>query len=170
MKNKNPPYSCPRCNYESLRKDCIETHLYAKKKPCPSVRSNIELTDEIKQHVVKNRIYIVPEDLLAQNVKKAKNKKHTISKALRIAVWDAYFGLDKGRSKCFCCETADIIQSDFECGHVIAEALGGKTDVDNLRPICITCNRGMLTKNLYEFKKQFEKSLGTPLPEADRHQ
>jgi 5-methylcytosine-specific restriction endonuclease McrA len=43
----------------------------------------------------------------------------------------------------------------FDCGHVIAEALGGKTTLENLRPICSKCNKSMRTTHMDEFKKQF---------------
>lgn len=46
----------------------------------------------------------------------------------------------------------------FECGHVVAEALGGQSTIENLRPICKDCNLSMGTKNLFEFKeKHFPK-------------
>jgi 5-methylcytosine-specific restriction endonuclease McrA len=95
-----------------------------------------------------------------------KKAKATISKALRVLVWITYNGEDKFNAKCYCCENATTTPFDFECGHVVAEVHGGQTDVDNLRPICSTCNRSMHTTNLYEFKKQFcfpEKTEPLPL-------
>jgi ribosomal protein S27E len=33
-------------------------------------------------------------------------------------------------------KTTDITQMSFNCGHIIAEANGGKLIVSNLKPIC----------------------------------
>jgi hypothetical protein len=35
----------------------MREHLYMKKKPCPKIINNIELTDEIKQFILDNRVY-----------------------------------------------------------------------------------------------------------------
>ena len=44
--------------------------------------------------------------------------------------------------------------NSFHCGHVISEADGGPTTVDNLRPVCATCNLSMRTQNMEKFKGQ----------------
>jgi len=54
-------YSCVRCGYETENKYSMNTHLYKKKKPCPTAVNNIELTDEIKKYILENRIYKIPE-------------------------------------------------------------------------------------------------------------
>ena len=66
-------------------------------------------------------------------------------------VWDRYIGLHFGSCKCFCCKTMTIYQIMFECGHVVAEKNGGLTNIDNLRPVCSTCNKSMGTKNMVDF-------------------
>ena len=43
--------------------------------------------------------------------------------------------------------------NSFHCGHVVAEADGGPTTVDNLRPVCATCNLSMRTQNMNTFKE-----------------
>lgn len=55
----NPAYKCPRCGYETRHKPSMYSHLYKKKKQCCSNISNIELTDEIKKHILDNRTYNV---------------------------------------------------------------------------------------------------------------
>lgn len=52
----NVPFECPRCNYTTLRKDHMKKHLN-KKKICPSVKGDIELTDEIQNIVLTKRIF-----------------------------------------------------------------------------------------------------------------
>ena len=51
-----------------------------------------------------------------------------------------------------CCGIHEIKMNSFHCGHVLAVVNGGKTSVDNLRPICAACNLSMGTENLEDFK------------------
>ena len=84
---------------------------------------------------------------------KPKYKKQNISKTLRISVWNKYFGEDVGKNKCMCCNITEITQLKFHCGHIIAERNGGDTSIDNLVPICESCNKSMGTQNLNTFKE-----------------
>jgi hypothetical protein len=86
---------------------------------------------------------------------KRRRKKKYIPKTLKRAVWDTHIGAEKGIAPCMCCERTMIQQIEFHCGHVIAEAEGGKTNVENLRPICAQCNLSMGKRNLYEFKAKY---------------
>jgi hypothetical protein len=97
----------------------------------------------------------------SKNQKKQKeNKKITgkkaIPKTIRNQVWRRFCGnhLD---AKCFCCDQALAYES-WEAGHVLSEAKGGKTNVENLRPICLPCNRSMGTKHMFEFIKEYQLS------------
>jgi hypothetical protein len=81
-----------------------------------------------------------------------KQKKKTIPKSLKIAVWNKYIGEDIGKTKCLCCNLTDITQLKFHTGNIIAEVNGGDINIDNLRPICETCNKSMGTKNMDGFK------------------
>ncbi len=78
--------------------------------------------------------------------------KVSIPKSLKIKVWDKNVGENVGKTKCLCCNITDITQLKFHCGHVIAEANGGLTELNNLVPICESCNKSMGTCNLEEFK------------------
>ncbi|ATZ80189.1 D5 family helicase-primase-endonuclease [Bodo saltans virus] len=82
-------------------------------------------------------------------------KKENIPKTLRIAVWNKYIGEYIGKTKCLCCDSSDITQLKFECGHIIPESKGGLTNINNLLPICNDCNKSMGTKNLHEFKLKY---------------
>jgi hypothetical protein len=88
-----------------------------------------------------------------EDKKDNKKKKQTISSTLKRLVWNTHIGEEIGKSKCLCCNTTDITQLSFHCGHVIAEAMGGETNVSNLRPICQNCNSSMGTKNMNDFMK-----------------
>lgn len=58
---KNPPYMCFCCGYETTNKSNMIHHFYKRKAPCPKTINNVELTEEIKQHILKNRVYIPPD-------------------------------------------------------------------------------------------------------------
>lgn len=89
------------------------------------------------------------------NKKKIKKTKETIPKAVRIKVWSEYIGDSIAEGKCFCCRNKTIYQHDFQCGHIQSEHNGGKVTVQNLRPICCTCNQSMGTKNMFRFMEQY---------------
>jgi hypothetical protein len=58
---KKKPYTCPRCGLETRLKGNMSRHLYALQKPCPASDNVIELTDEIKHHILENRVYHIPK-------------------------------------------------------------------------------------------------------------
>ncbi len=70
-------------------------------------------------------------------------KKKIIPKAIREQVWIKYVG-KQFEVKCPInwCENK-ISVFDFHVGHNIPESKGGKTDIENLRPICSRCNLSM---------------------------
>lgn len=104
-----------------------------------------ETLGEFKEKVLKiEKSSIIPE------------KKQSIPQGIRTLVWNTYNGVDCGQSKCFCCRTCLISQLDFQCGHVISENKGGKIEVDNLRPICKTCNGSMGTRNMFNYINEFK--------------
>lgn len=75
--------------------------------------------------------------------------------SLRIAVWNTYIGEQVGQTLCPVCFTNPISQLKFHCGHVVSEKDGGPTTLDNLRPVCASCNLSMQTQNMHEFQKTF---------------
>jgi len=69
--------------------------------------------------------------------------KAAIPKALREQVWIQYAGRQFER-KClvpWCKNTMTVF--DFHVGHDVPEYKGGKTEIENLRPICVRCNLSM---------------------------
>jgi hypothetical protein len=57
---------------------------------------------------------------------------------------------------CYTCLN-DLYYKDMECGHVKAHALGGDINVENLMPVCHTCNKDMGVMDLFEYKAMIEK-------------
>ena len=84
----------------------------------------------------------------------APRQKKTIPKILKDLTWQRWIGDDIAKAKCLCCGINEIKMNSFHCGHVVAEADGGPTTVDNLRPVCATCNLSMRTQNMEKFKMQ----------------
>lgn len=87
--------------------------------------------------------------------KERKPRKKTIPPSLKLKVWNKYVGEEIGKTKCLCCKLQDIYQASFSCGHIIAENNGGLLNVDNLKPICTSCNSSMGTKNMNDYIKEF---------------
>jgi 5-methylcytosine-specific restriction endonuclease McrA len=69
--------------------------------------------------------------------------KHKIPTALREQVWLSNFG-EKFKHKCYinwCSNKITVF--NFHAGHNIPESKGGQLLLENLRPICATCNTSM---------------------------
>jgi hypothetical protein len=89
-----------------------------------------------------------------QTTQSVKYIKKKIPQALRNSVWVTYMG-KVYIGKCFCCGTEEISHANFACGHVQSEKNGGSTSLENLRPVCVSCNSSMGTIDMEEFKKTF---------------
>jgi hypothetical protein len=80
-------------------------------------------------------------------------RKKPIQRYVRERVWNLYIGEDKKEGKCLCCNDTTIDKKNFMCGHVKSEKDGGIADVENLRPICSSCNGTMGSTNMRKFMK-----------------
>ncbi len=71
-------------------------------------------------------------------------KKKKIPLALREQVWLVYLGDKLFKHKCHVkwCENT-VTPFTFEVGHNVPESKGGRTCIDNLRPVCSKCNKSM---------------------------
>jgi hypothetical protein len=63
----NIPYLCPRCGYSTAKKTNIKNHFFQKKKPCPASVNELELTEEIMNHVLDNRTYKIVDEAKTVN-------------------------------------------------------------------------------------------------------
>lgn len=81
-----------------------------------------------------------------------KNKRH-IPKRLKTEVWIKYIenGRESRIGKCYCCQITEIYIDNHQCGHVVSKNDGGTEIIENLRPICGSCNGSMGTKNMVDF-------------------
>jgi hypothetical protein len=83
--------------------------------------------------------------------------KEKIPKALREQVWINKMGKTfHGICSISWCSN-DMTCFNFDCGHNIPESKGGKTDIENLIPICRNCNTGMGNKyTIDEWNKKYK--------------
>jgi len=80
-------------------------------------------------------------------------QRKAIPQALRKAVWERF----KTKNNMVICQgcRVELDSFEFQCGHKQSVAQGGPTILDNLVPICSTCNTSMGPRNLDEFLKQY---------------
>jgi 5-methylcytosine-specific restriction endonuclease McrA len=90
----------------------------------------------------------------SNKITKPKIVRKSIPKTLKNKVWDKYIGKQLGVGLCDVCQT-EIDSKNFECGHIISIKEEGSTTLDNLIPICGTCNKSMGTHNLELFKETY---------------
>ena len=109
---------------------------------------------EIKEKYKKIKKEV--RDNYKKDEKKEKPKRKSIPKTLKNDVWDKYIGREKGVGNCEVC-SGEIECRSFHCGHVKSVKDGGDTIIENMRPICGTCNTSMGTENLFEFKEKYYK-------------
>jgi hypothetical protein len=56
------PYCCIRCGYTTPQKQDMRKHFKNLKKICPATINDIELTEEVKNYILDNRIYRIPKN------------------------------------------------------------------------------------------------------------
>jgi hypothetical protein len=90
--------------------------------------------------------------------------KDKIPKALREQLWLQYAGaaFEVKCSVAWCRNTVTPFR--FHAGHNKAEALGGKTVLQNLRVVCANCNLSMGTMSVDEFSRRYSSSSAPPHP------
>jgi hypothetical protein len=54
---KKDPYVCVCCGYKTDKRPRMQDHLYKTKKPCPKSVNDVDLNDDIRQYILKNRVY-----------------------------------------------------------------------------------------------------------------
>ena len=107
---------------------------------------------------------LITKDILTQNKSDTeslpeKYVKEVIPKTVRNCLFINYFG-DSRIGICQCCKREQITMNNFNCGHIQAERHGGTLQLDNLLPICTSCNLSMGTTNLNDFIKKYNLHYG----------
>jgi len=86
-----------------------------------------------------------------------KSLRPSIPKNIRIEVWEQQHGKKCYIGYCFCCRQ-NLEFNDFEAGHIKPYFHGGADQVDNLRPVCKSCNISMTTLHMYEYMIRYNKA------------
>lgn len=97
--------------------------------------------------------YLLDSDVEPDYKGKGKTISKTITLTLKKSVWNHHVGMGIGEIACLACNITRIHQMSFHCGHVIAKSKGGLNTVNNLKPICQSCNSSMGTQNMDDFIK-----------------
>jgi len=79
-----------------------------------------------------------------------KSKKIIIPPMKKQEVWEYWKG-NVNKAKCHCCRIATLFSNAYHCGHIKAESNGGDLSIENLRPICQSCNSSMNNKNMIDY-------------------
>jgi len=79
-----------------------------------------------------------------------KPKRKNLPKSIREKLWIDCFG-SKFNGNCSSCNL-EIDIFNYEVGHIQAVAKGGSNSIQNLTPLCKSCNRSMGSQNYHEFK------------------
>jgi hypothetical protein len=81
--------------------------------------------------------------------RKPPTKRKNIPTKVRQMTWRKYVG-NSMDGKCWCCDGAITFES-WHAGHIIPASKGGPDTVDNLRPLCQSCNLSMSNRPMCEF-------------------
>lgn len=81
-------------------------------------------------------------------------KRKRIPTVLKNNVWKKRNGISM-EGVCYVCEEV-LKYENMECGHIKSHILNGDATIDNLEPICKSCNRDMGAMNLIEYKLLFD--------------
>ena len=136
--------------------------------PEVSKKSKVDYISYIKNNLVVKNIQSVQIDDLSQSSSSALSsslepvskpfKRSQIPKHVRVLVWNRWIGADIGKIKCPCCNTIEIQQgacNGWHASHVLSDANGGESIVENLRAICNGCNSAMSKKHMKEYCLQY---------------
>lgn len=134
---------------KEVKKEIKPKEVKPKESKLKEVKSK-EVKKQVKSKEVKKEEAIEEKTELTNMV-----KKKSIPLALKRNVWNKYIGESIGKALCECCKLTDITQLNFSCGHIISEFNGGLIKLDNLKPICASCNSSMGTKNMDDFIKEY---------------
>jgi hypothetical protein len=141
-------FNIPNKIYSNTRynKNNNNNHLDKKNKSIPKIKTNYfkhnkkknPIKNPIKNHILK--------DVLKTSNKNIHTHKEAIPKRIRELVWTTNNG-ETFTHKCYVswCDN-NINVFNFQVGHDIPESKGGTLDIDNLKPICASCNLSMSNK------------------------
>jgi len=119
-------------------------------------QTQLDLIKQLEEEE-EDRIQKELEKIKQQDIK---NKKQVIPKNIKVIVWNHYIGENIIHHRCLCCKKVLISKTSFHVGHVISEKAGGTHEINNLRPICASCNHSMGSENMVDFVIKYGLYIG----------
>ena len=111
------------------------------------LKDKLRLQKQQEEDELKDKLKLQKQ----QEEDEQKKKKSKIPKNVKINVWNTHIDPNIQRHKCLCCKKSIISITEFHVGHVISENAGGTLEINNLRPICASCNYSMGTTNMIDY-------------------
>jgi len=154
---------------EQLEKQKNEIELRMKEEIKRQEEERLKLEEEKRKKQEEERLKLEEEKKILEleekkrveeEKKENKKKKQSIPKNVRIIIWNHYIGEDIIKHKCLCCKKVTISNTNFEVGHVLSEKNGGTHEINNLRPICFSCNHSMGSENMIDFVVKYGLYIG----------
>lgn len=163
-----PKVEVPKVEVPKVEPKVVEEPKLSLLEQLEKQRREIEtkMQDEIKKQEEEARLKEEKQrqDEEEENKKRekedAKKKKQSIPKNVRVIVWNHYVGENIIHHRCLCCKKVLISITNFEVGHVLSEKNGGTHEINNLRPICFSCNHSMGTENMIDFVIKYGLYIG----------
>ena len=81
---------------------------------------------------------------------KIQHKRESIPAAMRRDVWVNCYGMLFSAKCCICDITIEAL-GQWDSSHIVASSKGGHSSLDNLRPLCHSCNVSMRDRNMREY-------------------
>lgn len=133
------------------------TNLESRIKKSKSIQENyLVLSLFYKFEWLRAILYKILQKIDYDKIPNILHTRQNIKKTLRSNVWRKRNETLDG--ECYCC-SKKMNYDDFECGHIISVFHRGETNINNLEPICSTCNKDMGVRNLEDFRKEIRKEL-----------
>lgn len=88
-----------------------------------------------------------------ETIKELQKKRKQIPTKIRQLTWRKYIG-DSMNGNCWCCAGV-ITFEQWHAGHVVPASKGGPDKVDNLRPLCSSCNLSMGNSHMGDFIRRY---------------
>ena len=97
-------------------------------------------------------------------------KKKKIPTALRQQAWIRQFGVVEYKCPVTWCNNK-LTPFSFDAGHNIPESKGGKTSIENLIPVCKSCNLGMGDRyTIEEWNEKYSENPQLIQPQPEQSQ
>ncbi len=142
---------CEYCNKSYKTKEVLIKHFKICK--TKNIQNDVLNTNEDTQSLLDKIKKLEDENSLLKIETKKPNYKSKLNSVLRFAVWNSVIGHKVAVHKCLCCNSNEISQQNFDCGHIVSRNNGGEDIIDNLVPICGSCNSSMGSIDMDSFIK-----------------